>query len=134
MDRSVKEKFSNYPVDIVIVLHQIRDLILTVAKQEGIDEVEETLKWGEPSYITKMGSTIRFDYKENQPRQVCLYFNCKTTLIETFKEVYRDTFRYDGNRALIFEIGQPLPTKELSHCISMALGYKKLKHLHLLGA
>jgi hypothetical protein len=68
MDRSVKEKFSNYPVDIVIVLHQIRDLILTVAKQEGIDEVEETLKWGEPSYITKMGSTIRFDYKENQPR------------------------------------------------------------------
>jgi hypothetical protein len=134
VNADVKEKFSSYPADIATVLHQIRDLILSVANQEGIDELEETLKWGEPSYITTMGSTIRFDYKVKNPGQVWVYFNCKTTLIETFKEVYRDTFHYSGNRAIILEIDQNLPMKELSHCLSMALRYKKIKHLDLLGA
>lgn len=134
MNASVQEKFSSYPDDIAIFLHQIRDLIFNVAKQEGIEELEETLKWGEPSYIAQMGSTIRFDYKVNNPGQVCLYFNCKTKLIETFKEVYRDTFSYVRNRAIILEIDQNIPIKELSHCLSMALRYKQLRHLDLLGA
>ncbi len=134
MDSRVKEKFERYPVNVARVLNQIRDLIFSVASQEGLGALEETLKWGEPSYIAKSGSTIRLDYKEKDPKQVCLYFNCKTTLIETFKEVYGGTFNYAGNRAIIFQLNQQIPVKELSHCISMALHYKKLKHLPLLGA
>lgn len=134
IDSRVKAKFERCPVNVVIVLNQIRDLIFSIASQEGIDALEETLKWGEPSYIAKNGSTIRLDYKESTPKQVCLYFNCKTRLIETFKEVYGNTFDYSGNRAIILPLGKEIPVKELSHCISMALRYKKLKHLPLLGA
>jgi len=134
MDRRVKEKFESYPTHIAEVINQIRALIFSVASQEGIDALEETLKWGEPSYIAKSGSTIRIDYKEDCPMQVCLYFNCKTRLIETFKEVYGDTFNYGGNRAIIFTLEQEIPVKALSHCISIALRYKTLKHLPLLGA
>jgi hypothetical protein len=134
MDLSVRDKFETYPENISILLNNLRDLIFSVAEQNGISDITETLKWGEPSYTSKIGSTIRFDWKVKYPDQYCMYFNCKTSLIETFKEVYGDTFSYEGNRAVIFNTGQILPLIELSHCISMSLRYKKIKHLDLLGA
>lgn len=134
MNVSVKHKFESYPKDVSIQLNSIRELIFSTAKQEGINDLTETLKWGEPSYISKVGSTIRFDWKTKTPQQFCIYFNCKTILIETFKEIYGDTFAFDGNRAIIFKLGNNLPLKELAHCISMSLRYKKIKHLELLGA
>jgi hypothetical protein len=134
MDLYVKKKFETYPEKISVLLYQIRDLIFSVAEQDGILNITETLKWGEPSYISKIGSTIRFDWKVKDPDQYCLYFTCKTSLVDTFKEVYGDTFTYAGNRAIIFKTEQNLPFKELAHCISMALRYKKIKNLVLLGA
>lgn len=134
MDFSVKQKFESYPKNIAVLLNNIRDLIYSVAKQDGICDITEILKWGEPSYISKIGSTIRFDWKAKYPHQYCIYFNCKTSLVETFKEIYGDIFTYEGNRAIIFQIDQTLPIKELAHCISMSLRYKKIKHLDLLGA
>jgi len=134
MDRGVKEKFASYPEDIAILLFNIRKLIYSVAEQDNIFELSETLKWGEPSYISEIGSAIRFDWKPKYADQYGIYFNCKTSLIETFKIVYGDTFTYEGNRAIIFNCKQQIPVRELSHCISMALRYKKIKHLNLLGA
>jgi hypothetical protein len=134
MNLSVKQKFEVYPENIYILLCNVRDLIFSVAEQDGISDLTETLKWGEPSYISKVGSTIRFDWKAKYPDQYCIYFNCKTSLIETFKEVYGDIFIYEGNRAIVFKADQRLPSKELAHCISMSLRYKKIKHLNLLGA
>lgn len=134
MDIKVKQKFESYPEDISILLSNIRELIFQVAQQNGIEQLTETLKWGEPSYISKIGSTIRFDWKAKQPEQYCIYFNCNTSLVETFKEVYGDTFIYSGNRAIIFNKSEKIPFKALAHCISMALRYKKIKHLDLLGS
>ncbi len=134
MDLSVKQKFETYPENIYRLLSSVRELILTVAEQDGVLDLTESLKWGEPSYTSKIGSTIRFDWKAKHPEKYCIYFNCKTSLIETFKEVYGDTFSYEGNRAITFKINQNLPFKELAHCISMSLRYKNIKHLVLLGA
>jgi len=134
MNSSVKEKFATYPEEVAILLHKIRELIYIVAEQENIVDLTETLKWGEPSYVSNVGSTIRFDWKAKSPKQYCLYFNCRTKLIETFKEVYGDAFIYDGTRAIVFSVDQTIPIKELSHCISMSLRYKNIKHLALLGA
>jgi len=134
MDFSVKQKFETYPDNISILLQNIRNLIFNVAKQDEISDITETLKWGEPSYISNIGSTIRFDWKAKHPDQYGVYFNCKTSLVETFKEVYGDTFTYEGNRAIIFKVDQGVPLTELAHCISMSLRYKNIKHLDLLGA
>ena len=134
MDLSVQQKFNTYPESIAVLLNNLRDLILDVAKQDGITDLTETLKWGEPSFVSKVGSTIRIDWKAKYPEQYCIYFNCKTSLIETFKELYGDTFIYEGNRAIVFSVHQVVPHKELAHCISMSLRYKKIKHLVLLGA
>jgi hypothetical protein len=134
MDLCVKKTFETYPDNIAILLNNLRDLIFTVAMQDGILDIKETLKWGEPSYTSKIGSTIRLEWKTKYPDQYCLYFNCKTSLIETFKEIYGDTFKYEGNRAIVFKLDEKLPLTELSHCISMSLRYKKFKHLDLLGS
>ena len=79
------------------------------------------------------------DWKAKSPHTVSVYFNCKTTLVGTFKEVYRDTFVYAGNREIVFQVSdnsslKELPMLELKACISIALRYHQVKHLPLLGA
>lgn len=54
----VDEVFANYPEHIREKLQFLRELVIdTAAETEGIYELEETLKWGEPSFVTKNGST-----------------------------------------------------------------------------
>lgn len=134
MEPLIKEKFSRYPANVVVLLTTIRTLIFDVAKEDNINDITETLKWNEPSYLTKKGSTLRFDWKPKYPQQYCLFFNCKTTLIETIKTLYGETFVYQGNRALVFQLTDELPLTELKHCISLSLRYHSIKQLPLLGS
>ncbi|MRI02058.1 DUF1801 domain-containing protein [Kriegella sp. EG-1] len=135
IDPKVKSVFDSYPASIQPKLFRIRELIITTASEiENLQYLEETLKWGEPSYLTKYGSTIRMDWKHKNPDQYAIYFKCTSKLIPTFKAVYKNTFNYEGNRAIIFNLFEGIPEKELKHCILMALTYHKIKHLPFLGA
>ncbi len=109
----------------------LRQLIVDVAAKESVPVLEEALKWGQASYIAKQGSTIRIAEVDSQ--HYALYVHCQSSLIETYKEIYGDTFTYNGNRAVVFSLHENLPVSELAHCIAMALRYHKLKHLPLLG-
>ncbi|MEQ8623708.1 MAG: DUF1801 domain-containing protein [Vicingaceae bacterium] len=132
---NVKSVFENYPLKVKNQLTALRDLVLEVAnKTEGVEQLEETLKWGEPSYLTKHGSTIRMDWKAKNPEQYALYFKCTSLLVPTFKTLYKEKFKFEGNRAIVFSLNEKIPQKEIMHCISLALRYHKLKHLPLLGA
>ena len=54
-----QEKFKTYPAHVLPKLAGLRNLILEAAEEtEGVDQLEETLKWGEPSYMTKHGSNF----------------------------------------------------------------------------
>ncbi len=131
----VLEIIDNYPVPVRKKLLQLRQLVLDTALEiDSADKLEETLKWGEPSYVTKRGSTVRVDWDRSNPDQYAIYFHCKTKLVDTFKELYRDQFQFDGNRAIIFKLSDDLAVKELKHCISLSLRYHSVKHLPLLGA
>ena len=112
----------------------LRQLIIDVASDiPGSGDLEETLKWGEPSYLAKAGSTVRIDWKESSPEHYAMYFNCNTKLVDTFKEVYSDAFNFAGNRAIVFHEKDTVPVRALKHCIALSLQYHKLKHLPLLG-
>jgi hypothetical protein len=50
-------------------------------------------------------------------------FNCRTTLIETFRERFPDEFEYRANRALVLKLTGVLPAAPLSICLSLALTY-----------
>jgi hypothetical protein len=60
---AVDAVFSSYPKPIKTRLLALRRLILDTARNtKGVGALEETLKWGQPSYLTpetKSGSTIR---------------------------------------------------------------------------
>lgn len=116
----------------------LRRMILETAEQTGgVGNVDETLRWGEPSYITaesRSGSTIRIGWKASNPDQYGLYFHCGTKLVDTFREIFGDKFSYDGNRAILFHVGEVVPEAELRHCIALGLTYHRVKHLPLLGA
>ena len=130
----VGSKFKSYPENIKEKLEYLRDLIINTASEiETIHEIEETLKWGEPSYLVKKGSTIRMDWKLKAPNQYAMYFNCNTNLVETFKAVYGDLFKYEKNRAILFDLEEEIPRKELKECIEMALKYHLLKDKPFLG-
>lgn len=131
---AVNEIFSHYPPSVREEMDFLRELIFNVAQENAVPDFEECLKWGEPAYATKCGSTLRIDWKPSSPENYFIFFHCKTRLVETFKEIYPDTFNYSGNRAIILPRGQKVATSELKHCIFMSLNYHNLKHLPLLGA
>ena len=125
---------ATYPKAVRKEVLILRQLIMTVAKAlPSANTLEETLKWGEPSYLIKGGSTIRIAYKKSKPQQYAMYFNCRTVLLETFRELYRNELTFEGNRAIVFNNGDELPIEVLRHCIDRALNYHRLKNLPLLG-
>ena len=126
MENHLQQKFDSYPPHIRPYMERLRQLILDVASQlNDVGKIEQTLKWGEPSFLTshsKTGATIRIDWKAKFPDRYALYVNCKTTLIDTYKTLFPE-LTYEGNRAILFDINQNLPEKELRICIAMALRY-----------
>jgi len=115
-------------------MNRLRQLVLQTAEQiPEVLELEETLKWGEPSYLTKYGSTLRMDWKAKKPLQYALYFKCTSKLVETFRAIYGDSLTYEKNRAILFDMDQELPVSTLKECIKAALLYHKVKGLPALG-
>lgn len=134
MDALVKKAIDSYPKEAKSALLRLRNIIQQTATEYELGPLEESLKWGEPSYVVKGGSAVRIDWKPRFPEKCFVFFQCQTSLVETFREIYGDVFIFDGNRAIALDISQDVPVKELKHCISLSLQYHKLKHLPLLGA
>lgn len=133
-DPRVEEKFNGYPKRVRAKMLRIRKLVLdTAAELKDVAQLEETLKWGEPSYLTKHGSTLRMDWKEKAPDQYALYFKCTSKLVPTFKQVFGNRFKYENDRAIVFDLDEPIPLEELRACIAAALMYHRVKHLEDLG-
>ena len=128
---AVAKAFEAYPPNIRRKLLALRSLILkTAASTEGVGDLEETLKWGEPAYLTsesKIGSTIRINWKKSAPGKYAIYFNCQTSLVETFKTLFPKEFEFEGNRAIVFSESGAVPTDALALCIRAALTYHRSK-------
>ena len=125
--------FNSYPKAMRERLLFLRQLIFeTAAETAGVGELEETLKWGEPSYLTpisKSGSTVRIAWKQSQEEHYAMYFKCTTDLMATFRARYPREFTYGGNRSIIFAKDETIPVKELKRCIALALTYHVNKKL-----
>ena len=126
---AVMDKFESYPVPVRRQLMRLRNLIFETADSiAGVGEIEETLKWGEPAYLTsesKMGTTVRLGWKKSRPSQYAMYFHCQTNLVETFRTLFPDGFDFEGNRAILFEDGAPIAEDALRLCIASALTYHR---------
>ncbi|HEV7274834.1 MAG TPA: DUF1801 domain-containing protein [Devosiaceae bacterium] len=125
---AVEERFANYPEAARPRLLEMREIILDVArKTEGVGELEETLKWGQPSYLTaatKSGTTVRID--AHLDGGAALLVNCQTDLVEEFRRHY-PALLYEGARCVRFPDEQPLPEAPLRHIIALTLTYHARK-------
>ncbi|KNZ30705.1 MAG: hypothetical protein AD742_21105 [Methylibium sp. NZG] len=126
---AVAKAFDAYPPDIRRKLLSLRELIFrTAASTDGVGELDETLKWGEPAYLTTRsgsGSTVRLGWKASSPSQYAMYFNCKTTLVDTFRTLFPQELHFEGNRAIVFEASEPVAEDALAFCVAAALTYHR---------
>jgi hypothetical protein len=129
MPADVAAVFSAFPAGVRARLLEVRDLIFqTAAFIEGVGPLTETLKWGEPAYLTETtgsGSTIRLGWLRSSERACAVLFNCRTTLVDDFRSQFPDVFAYEKNRAVLFDAREPLPKAPLSTCLGMALTYHR---------
>jgi len=126
-NEDVLRAFLAFPPAIQPKLMALRDLILaTAAATPGVGPIEETLKWGEPAYLTsvsKSGSTIRIGWKKANPTQYAIYFICHTNLVARFRTLFPDELQFEGDRAIIFHQEDVVPTAALTACVAEALTY-----------
>jgi Domain of unknown function (DU1801) len=127
MPADVVAVFSAFPAHVRARLLEVRELIFETADDiEGVGPLTETLKWGEPAYLTQAtgsGSTIRLGWFRSSARDCAVLFNCRTTLVDDFRSQFPDVFAYEKNRAILLDAGKKLPEAPLSACLKMALTY-----------
>jgi hypothetical protein len=126
-DPAVAAAFDSDPKPLKTRLLALRRLERATAKAtKGVGAVEETLTWGQPSYLTPetgSGSTIRIDRVKSAANQYAVYFHCQSNLVETFRELYPDEFSFGGNRCIILDADDDVPEPALRHCVALALTY-----------
>jgi hypothetical protein len=126
-DAAVEAAFSAYPKPLQARLLALRRLIFDTARtMQGVGALQETLKWGQPSYLTpetKSGSTLRIDQVKSAADQYAVYFHCQTDLVETFRGLYPTELTYGGNRNILLRAKDDVPEAALRHCIGLALTY-----------
>jgi hypothetical protein len=128
---AIAAALGRHPEPVRLRLLQVRDLILSVAAEtDGIGPLTETLKWGEPAYLTetsKSGTTIRLGVSKSAPDQCAVFVNCQTMLIDTFRTLFANDFTFEGNRALIIPATDDFPREPLALCLRAALTYHRQK-------
>lgn len=124
-DPKVAATFKAYAPDVRIRLMALRETIFDVAATtDGVGVLTETLKWGQPSYLTEetgSGTTVRIDRAKGDSGGYAIYFHCQSGLVGRFRDLYPKTFSYEGERAILFGPGTRVPARELRHCIALAL-------------
>ena len=126
-DPKVAEIFFSYPQKIREKLLFLRALVFKTTKEtSGAGTLEETLKWGEPAYITvnpKSETTIRINQTRANPEKYALFVNCRTNLINRYKQKFENQLIYDGSRGLMLHVDEKLPADKIKYCITLALIY-----------
>ena len=130
-DAKVAAVFKAYPPAVRSDLMKLREMMFEVAAATpGVGKLTETLKWGQPSYLTEetgSGSTVRIDRAKGREGGYAVYFHCQSGLVGQFRDLYPGKFEIEGERALHFDAGRRLPLRELRHCVGLAFTHHSRK-------
>ena len=125
----VADAFAALPLAHRATFDRLRHLILDVAATtEDVGALEETLKWGQPSYRPtrpRSGTTVRLGLSRDE--RPALLVHCQTSLVGDFRSRYGGLFDFEDNRALVLRDDEPLPEAALRHCVALALTYHVAK-------
>jgi hypothetical protein len=128
MNPDVAAVLDAYPAPLRDRLLALRALIqATAAATEGVGPLEETLKWGEVSYLTSAsgsGTTVRIG-RDKRSGRPAIFVNCKTDLLSRYRALYPNAFTYDGERGVV--VGDAPDEGALKHVVALALTYHARK-------
>ncbi|MES0882071.1 DUF1801 domain-containing protein [Roseibium sp. SCP14] len=120
----------SYPEALRSALATLRQIILETAEENAeVGELEETLKWGQPSYLTvrpKSGTTVRIDRDKSALGDYALYVNCQSSLVSDWRTLFPE-LAFGGDRSVHFKLEEPFPEQAVRHMIAMALTYHSRK-------
>ncbi|MEP5153482.1 hypothetical protein [Planktotalea sp.] len=126
----VRTVLQSYPARAQAKFMDVRQMIFEEAERLGVGPLEETLKWGEPSYLTpktKAGTTIRIGWSAKREDKFGLFFNCKTDLVSRLRGDFPIEFEYEGTRAATVPLDHDLPDFATRAAVAMALNYHRDK-------
>ncbi|WP_289031520.1 DUF1801 domain-containing protein [uncultured Paraglaciecola sp.] len=133
MEPTIKVVFERCQPSVKDTLLTIRQWVFDIANtSENIGEINECLKWGEPSYLThtpKSGTTVRLAPLKANPQRYGLFVHCQTRLIEEFRLVYPD-LDYDKNRGILFDSRDSIQEEPIKQFIFAALTYQLRKSIN----
>jgi len=116
---------ADYPEATRDTLLELRALIHRVAaRTEGVDAVEETLRWGQPAFICRSGTTVRLAEARGGSGAVGVYTSCQTPLVADFAREHGELFEYDAGRGIHIPAGERMREAEIGDFLSAALTYK----------
>ena len=108
-------------------LLELRSLIRATAQEtEGVGPLEESLRWGQPAYLTSQtgsGTTVRLGWKPSMPDQISVLVHCQTSLVSELRPTLSPALRFDGNRGVLLALTEPVPQGPLRLFVEAALTY-----------
>ena len=106
---------------------RIRELIYATAEETGAGRIEESLKWGQPSFSNgRAGTPVRLGYKAGETLPVRVHVHCGTDLVDQYRSRFGG-LAFEGNRGICLSDTAPLPEDTLKTCIALALSYHQRK-------
>tara|TARA_R110002094_G_scaffold23868_14_gene36157 strand:- start:1518 stop:1952 length:435 start_codon:yes stop_codon:yes gene_type:complete len=111
-------------------LWHCRAMFHEIAEKAGVGALDETLKWGQPSWRPtkpRTGSTLRMDWNPKFPDRLSLFVDCKTDLAARMQTLYPDLPENDGQRHLAIDLYAPLPEQAITHLADMTFTYHRTK-------
>lgn len=124
---AIAAAYDRHPAAMRARLLALRDLIYAVAAEHPeVGALEEALKWGEPSVLTrpKTGTTIRLGAAS--PTVSALYVHCQSKVVERAR-LSGLALVFEGQRAVHLPLAAPIPEAEVRAFIALALTYQQWK-------
>ncbi|MCG3268661.1 DUF1801 domain-containing protein [Yoonia sp. I 8.24] len=125
VDPKVQAAFDAFPIAARETAMILRGLIFDEAAQNNaVGALHETLKWGQPAYLTaasKSGTTLRIGVPKSGG--CAIYAHCATTVISKYAETFAGLDMIEGNRAVLFATADDVVPDRLRLLIRHALTY-----------
>lgn len=120
--KQVQAVLDNMPPQMRKGAIALRHLIYDTAAQLGQNPPQESLKWGQPSYVSTQGTPLRIAASKHGA--FGLFAHCQSTVISEFAQIFGNDFAIQGNREVSFANVADIQPDKLKQLIVHALTYR----------
>lgn len=122
---AARDAFAAFPQPARDTLMTLRTMIYDIGATLPVGRIEESTKWGQPSYATpdtKSATPIRLGL--TKAGDAAIFTHCQSTVMADFRALEPANMVFDGNRAVHIPADQPALLNELAPLIRAALTYR----------